>query len=107
VVRFALNDRWTFQDRRNGSLTARFYQHNFGSLGSPIICLAAVNILTPFLGLSYLIANSVGILLGLVWNWFWSIRVVWAGMPLESTREGTRVEPSKALLGAPPPLARR
>jgi len=77
VVRFALNDRWTFQDRRRKSLTARFYQHNLGSLGSPIISLAAVNILTPLLGLSYLIANSLGILLGLSWNWLWSIRVVW------------------------------
>jgi putative flippase GtrA len=78
LVRFALNDCWTFRDRRGKSLAARFYQHNVSSFGSPVIALAAVNILTPLLGMSYLIANSIGILLGLAWNWFWSVRVIWA-----------------------------
>jgi putative flippase GtrA len=81
LVRFALNDVWTFRDRRGKSFIARFYQSNFTSFGGPVISLAAVNILTPLLGISYLIANSVGILLGLVWNWFWSIRLIWAEAP--------------------------
>lgn len=78
LVRFALNDRWTFRDRRTKSFAVRFYQSNFTSFGAPLICLAAVNILTPYFGVSYLISNSLGILLGLAWNWFWSIRLVWA-----------------------------
>jgi putative flippase GtrA len=78
IVRFALNDRWTFPDRRAKSLATRFYQSNFTSFGSPLICLAAVNVLTPYFGVSYLVSNSLGILLGLAWNWFWSTRLVWA-----------------------------
>jgi putative flippase GtrA len=78
LVRFALNDRWTFRDRCGKPLAARFYQSNFTSFGGPLISLAAVNILTPQFGISYLISNSLGILLGLAWNWFWSIRLVWA-----------------------------
>jgi len=77
VVRFALNDLWTFRDRRTKSLAARFYQSNVASFGSPLICLAAVNVLTPLFGVSYLLSNSLGILLGLAWNWFWSTRLVW------------------------------
>jgi len=78
LVRFALNDRWTFRDRHTKSFAARFYQSNFTSFGAPLICLAAVNILTPYFGVSYLISNSLGIVLGLAWNWFWSTRLVWA-----------------------------
>jgi len=78
LVRFALNDRWTFRDRHTKSFAARFYQSNFTSFGAPLICLAAVNILTPYFGVGYLVSNSLGILLGLAWNWFWSTRLVWA-----------------------------
>jgi len=78
IVRFALNDRWTFRDRRTKSFAARFYQSNFTSFGGPLISLATVNILTPQFGVGYLISNSLGILLGLAWNWFWSTRLVWA-----------------------------
>jgi putative flippase GtrA len=77
IVRFVLNDRWTFRDRHAKSLAARFYQSNFTSFGGPLICLATVNILTPYFGVGYLISNSLGILLGLAWNWFWSTRLVW------------------------------
>jgi putative flippase GtrA len=78
LVRFVLNDWWTFRDRHTKPLAVRFYQSNFTSFGSPLICLAAVNVLTPQFGINYLISNSVGILLGLAWNWFWSTRLVWA-----------------------------
>jgi putative flippase GtrA len=91
LVRFALNDRWTFADRHAKSLPARFYQSNFTSFGSPLISLAAVNILTPYFGVNYLIANSIGILLGLAWNWFWSVRLVWPSerAPARSSTRGS------------------
>src|SRR3972149_4674646 len=54
VLLVALNDRWTFRDRHSKSLASRFYQSNFTSFGSPLICLAAVNVLTPYFGVSYL-----------------------------------------------------
>ena len=77
LVRFALNDQWTFRDRREKALWKRLYQCNLSSLGSPAISFACVNLMTPLLGISYLIANSIGVLLGLSWNWLWSSRVVW------------------------------
>ncbi len=77
LVRFALNDVWNLRDRREKSFAARFYQSNFTSFGSPLIALAAVNVLTPVFGISYLISNSIGILLGLAWNWFCSVKIVW------------------------------
>jgi putative flippase GtrA len=92
IVRFALNDRWTFQDRRAKPLGARFYQSNFTSFGGPLISLATVNVLTPHFGVNYLISNSLGILLGLAWNWFWSTRVVWAADRVPA-RGGTAPKP--------------
>jgi putative flippase GtrA len=77
VVRFAINDSWTFGDMHQRPLGERFLHSNVSSLAGPVISLACVNVLTPYLGISYLVANSVGILLGLTWNWFYGTRVVW------------------------------
>ncbi len=78
VFRFALNDRWTFKGNCGAKpLYRRLLQSNISSLGSPAISLACVNLLTPLLGISFLITNSLGIALGLGWNWLWSRHVVW------------------------------
>lgn len=77
LVRFLLNDSWTFRGRGSCSFPTRLLQSNLSSLGSPVIAVVAVNLLTPLLGISYLVANSIGIALGLAWNWAWSSRVIW------------------------------
>ena len=77
LVRFGLNDRWTFRGRCGRSVWVRFYRFNVSSFGSPLIALACVNLLTPLLGGSYLTANSLGIALGVGWNWLCSTRAVW------------------------------
>ncbi len=77
IARFVLNDAWTFRSRRDRPYHHRLLQSNLGSLGSPLISLLAVNVLTPVFGISYLITNALGIALGLAWNWAWSTRVVW------------------------------
>ena len=108
LVRFVLNDWWTFRDRHAKSLAVRFHQSNFTSFGAPLICLAAVNILTPYFGVSYLISNSLGILLGLAWNWFWSTRLVWATgqtPPQSSTRGKWTTQTAGVLPVALPPKA--
>ena len=84
LVRFALNDAWTFRGRGGSSFVTRLVQSNVSSLGSPVIALGCLNLMTPLLGISYLIANSLGIALGLAWNWAWSSRVIWR---LEATTE--------------------
>jgi len=85
VARFAINDGWTFRHRRDKSFRRRFVQSNFGSLWSPVISLACVNILTPAFGIDYLISNSIGVALGMTWNWIWSSKVVWRdnGTPVQ------------------------
>jgi putative flippase GtrA len=78
VARFLMNDAWTFRARRTkSSLFRRFVQSYVTSLASPLISIACVNILTPLLGVHYQIANAIGVLMGLAWNWTWSSRVVW------------------------------
>jgi putative flippase GtrA len=111
IVRFALNDRWTFRDRRTKSFAARFYQSNFTSFGGPLISLATVNILTPQFGVSYLVSNSLGILLSLAWNWFWSTRLVWATdrtLPRGTAREEWGSQTAGVLpVGLPPKTSPR
>jgi putative flippase GtrA len=82
LVRFLLNDAWTFRGRRGGAFLTRLMQSNLSSFGSPVIALICVNLMTPLLGISYLIANSFGIALGLAWNWLWSSRVIWRLPPV-------------------------
>ena len=78
IFRFVLNDRWTFKGTCGSKpLHRRLLESNVSSLGSPAISLACVNLLTPLLGISFLITNSLGIALGLCWNWLWSRHVVW------------------------------
>ena len=77
IARFLLNDSWTFRDRRDKSFRRRFVQSNVTSLASPLLSVVCVNLLTPLLGGSYQVANAIGVLLGLAWDWTWSSRVVW------------------------------
>lgn len=77
IARFVMNDQWTFRERRESPLLRRFVHSNIVSWGSPLIALATVNILTPLFDMNYLVANSIGILLGLTWNWIGSTRIVW------------------------------
>src|SRR3990172_9142311 len=59
---FYWHERWTFRDRdRRTSLPIRFLTFNCTSIGSPLISLAAVNILTPLLGISPYVSNTIGI----------------------------------------------
>ncbi len=78
ISNFYWHERWTFRDRERRSPTAvRFLKFNGTSLGSPLISLATVNVLTPVFGLSPYIANTIGILLGTTWNWLWNTLVIW------------------------------
>lgn len=77
IARFLLNDMWTFRDRRDAPFVRRFVTSNVSSLGSPLISIAVVNILTPVFGINYLVANTIGIALGFGWNYLWSTKVVW------------------------------
>lgn len=77
VSNFLFHDRWTFRDRQKKPLPIRFAQFNLTSFGSPLISVATINVLTPNFGIHYFISNSIGIALGMSWNWLWNTRLVW------------------------------
>jgi len=77
VSNFFFHDRWTFRDRQKKPLPIRFAQFNLTSFGSPLISVATINVLTPNFGIHYFISNSIGIALGMSWNWLWNTRLVW------------------------------
>jgi len=69
---------WTFSDREQRlPMALRFVAFNITSIGSPIISVATVNVLTPKFGVNPYLANTVGIALGMVWNWLWNAQVIW------------------------------
>jgi len=77
VSNFLFHDRWTFRDRQKKPLPIRFAQFNLTSFGSPLISVATINVLTPSFGIHYFISNSIGIALGMSWNWIWNTQFVW------------------------------
>ena len=78
VSNFYWHDRWTFRHRqRRAQPIVRFFQFNLTSIGSPIIAVATINVLTRIFDISPYIANTIGIGLGTIWNWTWNTRVIW------------------------------
>ncbi len=75
---FLWHNVWTFSDRsRRLPMLLRWLAFNITSIGSPIISVTTVNILTPNFGINAYIANSIGVALGMTWNWMWNTRVIW------------------------------
>ena len=69
---------WTYSDRsRRLPMLLRLVAFNITSIGSPIISVTTVNVLTPNFGVNAYIANSIGIALGMSWNWLWNTRLIW------------------------------
>lgn len=78
ISNFYWHERWTFRHReRHAPKIIRFFKFNFASIGSPVIAVATINVLTPVFGISPYIANTIGIGLGTAWNWMWNTHVIW------------------------------
>ena len=78
ISNFYWHERWTFRHReRHAPKIVRFFKFNFTSIGSPVIAVATINVLTPVFGISPYIANTIGIGLGTAWNWTLNTRVIW------------------------------
>ena len=75
---FLWHNLWTFSDRgRRLPILLRFVTFNITSIGSPIISVTTVNVLTPHYGINAYIANSIGVALGMTWNWVWNTQLIW------------------------------
>lgn len=77
VSNFYWHDRWTFRERAKKPFLRRYLQFNATSFGSPLISVGVVNTLTPYFGVNYFLANTIGIILGTGWNWFCNTRLIW------------------------------
>lgn len=78
VFKFGVHEHWTFRDRRRDSgIVTRFIQFNLSSFLSPLVNLAAVNILTPVFDISPYISNTIGTILGFAVNWLLSVHIIW------------------------------
>jgi dolichol-phosphate mannosyltransferase len=75
---FALNDLWTFRDRRSGKAAMRLLLFHLSRLAGAASNVAAVALLTA-LGLEPIASNALGIVLGVAVNFYTSDRVVWRG----------------------------
>jgi dolichol-phosphate mannosyltransferase len=73
---FALNDLWTFRDRRSGKVVIRLLLFHLSRLAGAIANVATVALLTA-LGLDPIMSNMLGIILGVAVNFYTSDRVVW------------------------------
>jgi dolichol-phosphate mannosyltransferase len=84
---FALNDRWTFRDRRG---TRRWFEralrYNGITIGGLAISVATLAVLPRLFGVHYLIANLIAIGAGVVWNYSMNSWLTWMGNP--SARHG-------------------
>ncbi len=89
ICQFNLHDRWTFRWRpQAGWIGQRFIKFQVGSIISPVIVVATVNLLTPVLRdsaadesltgtLAPYISNAVGVMLGFIWNWTLNSLIIW------------------------------
>lgn len=73
---FLWNNYWTFG--RSGLSLNRFAKFNVASLGGQCITIVTLWTLVRFVGVNYIAANMIGIVLALVWNFTISVRWTWA-----------------------------
>lgn len=80
---FALNELFTFRDLTTDvsprSELIRAFQYNWTRVVGMWLGLLTLFALTMFLGLHYLLANLLGIAVGLAWGYATSITIVWKG----------------------------
>lgn len=86
---FNAHERWTFRWRpRKEFWLRRFVKFQASSIISPIIIVAATNILTTNFEMSPYVSNAIGVLLGVSWNWLANSLLIWRrGPQLEESVE--------------------
>lgn len=103
VFQFNSHERWTFRARaRSGWIGLRFLKFNASSFVSPLIVVATVNTLTPVFGISPYISNTIGVLLGVSWNWTINSLLIWPRLRQREQAPGAGpAQPLEAAASAP------
>jgi dolichol-phosphate mannosyltransferase len=76
INNFIFNDIWTFKDRKNSSVLAKFLKYNLSVLLGLLLNYASLLLLTKY-GIYYLLANLIGIILSTTTNYILSSRWAW------------------------------
>ncbi len=85
VSNFALNDFWTFRDRRHGHMAVRLLKFNGLMLIGLLVNLAILYAGTAYLGIHYAVSNLAGIGAASLLRYWLSVRFAWIKKEEEST----------------------
>lgn len=80
MVMFVLNDRWTFNESGNENakeLLRRFARSNVVRWGGAGVALLVLHLLTTTLAVWYLLANAIGIGIGVIFNYVFESLITW------------------------------
>jgi dolichol-phosphate mannosyltransferase len=83
---FALNDLWTFRDRRSGHFAIRLVKFNVLMLAGLVVNLVVLDVGTAYFGIAAAIANLVGIGAAFILRYALSVKYAW--MRVESVEVG-------------------
>ncbi|AKA49228.1 hypothetical protein IX51_09060 [uncultured archaeon] len=83
---FAVNNAWTFRNKKDGGLISRLLKYNLVTLLGAVINYAALNALV-LLSVHYIFADLIGIALGFLANYLGSELFVWSPMGSKKKHE--------------------
>jgi len=80
VIMFVLNEYWTFSDASGESAESLFYRFSRSNIvrwGGAGVALVILHLLTTILGIWYLLANAIGIGIGVIFNYVFESLITW------------------------------
>ncbi len=86
---FALNERWTWRDRRSGSIWARGGKYQAVNGVGMGLNLLVLFLLTQYAGLHYMVSNLAGAGLSALWNFSANHLLTWGVRRQPATQEAT------------------
>ncbi|MEK7873887.1 MAG: GtrA family protein, partial [Chloroflexota bacterium] len=86
---FALNERWTWRDRRSGSICARGGKYQAVNGVGMGLNLLVLFLLTQYAGLHYMVSNLAGAALSALWNFSANHLLTWGVRRQPAAKEAT------------------
>lgn len=86
VTNFFFHEHWTFAGDRRGNRVTRFLRFQSVATGGIAISITILNVLDHF-GVPYLLANAIGIVVAVAWNFLLSYRWAWRRVPVPELEE--------------------
>lgn len=80
IIMFVLNEYWTFSEsskESTESILYRFGRSNIVRWGGAGVALLILHLLTAIFGIWYLLANAIGIGVGVIFNYIFESLITW------------------------------